>query len=435
MANEGFEMSGVSKTFCILPFIHLSTRTNGAMQLCCHANSSSGPDYRQPGLNRKENGEFVYVDKDKPSEYWNTTYMKQVRKKLINGQVPKECRVCYKEEATGYRSKRLWENAEWSEKIDFDSIISQVKEDGEAPFDIHYADMKLGNKCDLACLMCNPADSSLWIPDYNKLMQSDISEESKSNLEWRKGQGKLNWYKLDSVFWEDIKNNLSTMTNFYIIGGEPTINKEFESFLQMCVDSGYAKNMNIRFNTNGHTTTDALNSLYKGFKSVLVHLSLDGINEHHDLIRFPSKWNEAVKKLDYWDNTPDNMTVTIDCTASILNILHIPDLVKWKLEQNFKKINVFPRNQGLLGIHLVHSPDILNLTVLPKHLKEKVRQVYKDFRKTSKVLQDFQKFDALIQFMDSKDNSHKWPRTLEYLDNMDKIRNTNWRSVLTDYDN
>ena len=45
--------------------------------------------------------------------------------------------------------------------------------------------------------------------------------------------------------------------------------------------------------------------------------------------------------------------------------------------------------------------------------------MYKDFRKTSKVLQDFQKFDALIQFMDSKDNSHKWPRTLEYLDNMD----------------
>ena len=154
--------------------------------------------------------------------------------------------------------------------------------------------------------------------------------------------------------------------------------------------------MNIRFNTNGHTTTDALNSLYGGFKSVLVHLSLDGINEHHDLIRYPSKWEEAVKKLEYWDNTPDNMTVTIDCTASILNILHIPDLVKWKLEQNFKKINVFPRNQGLLGIHLVHSPDILNLTVLPKHLKEKVRQVYKDFRKTSKVLQDFQKFDALI---------------------------------------
>ena len=31
--------------FCILPFIHLSTRTNGAMQLCCHANSSTTKNY------------------------------------------------------------------------------------------------------------------------------------------------------------------------------------------------------------------------------------------------------------------------------------------------------------------------------------------------------------------------------------------------------
>ncbi len=113
--------------------------------------------------------------------------------------------MCYKEEASGYRSKRQWENEDWSKVIEFDEIISQVEEDGTAPFNIHYADMKLGNKCDLACLMCNPADSSLWIPDHNKLMKSDISDLTKDKLEWKKGEGKLNWYKLDSVFWEDIE--------------------------------------------------------------------------------------------------------------------------------------------------------------------------------------------------------------------------------------
>ena len=149
--------------FCILPFIHLSTRTNGAMQLCCHANSSTTKDYRQPGLNRKSDGDFVYVNKDKPSEYWNTDYMKSVRKKLMNNETPRECMICYKEEASGYRSKRQWENDEWSEKLNFNDVLAKVKDDGEAPFDIRYIDMKLGNKCDLACLMCNPADSSLSV--------------------------------------------------------------------------------------------------------------------------------------------------------------------------------------------------------------------------------------------------------------------------------
>ena len=75
--------------------------------------------------------------------------MKSVRKKLMNNEMPRECMICYKEEASGYRSKRQWENDEWSEKVDFDDVLAKVKDDGEAPFDIRYIDMKLGNKCDL----------------------------------------------------------------------------------------------------------------------------------------------------------------------------------------------------------------------------------------------------------------------------------------------
>ena len=37
-------------------------------------------------------------------------------------------------------------------------------------------------------------------------------------------------------------------------------------------------------------------------------------------------------------------------------------------------------------------------------------------------------------FMNSKDNSHMWEKTLKYLDNMDSIRQTNWKNVLLDYD-
>ena len=99
----------MKNNFCILPFIHLSTRTNGAMQLCCHANSGSAEDYRSIGHNRKDTGEFVYVDKDQPSQYWNTEYYKNIRKKFMQGKAPIECRACFKEEASGYRSKRQWE--------------------------------------------------------------------------------------------------------------------------------------------------------------------------------------------------------------------------------------------------------------------------------------------------------------------------------------
>jgi len=427
--------------FCILPFMHLSTKTNGAMQLCCHANSSTTPEYRQPGTNRKANGDFVYVYEDRPSDYWNTDYMKSVRKAFLAGKVPPECAVCYKEEKAGYRSKRQWENEEWQEKINFDEILSKVEADGTAPFDIRYVDMKLGNKCDLACLMCNPDDSSLWIPDNKKLMESDISEESKKRLKWNKQRGKLNWYKMDAPFWEDIEDKLDTIENLYIIGGEPTINTEFKSFLEMCVKSGHSNRINLRFNTNGYTTTKELDHLYTCFKTCLIHLSLDGFGDHHNLIRYPNDWQTILKKLDYWDNTADNIQVTIDLTASILNVMHIPDFVKWKMQQNFKKINM-DTMQDFIGIHFLHSPEFLSIQVLPKELKKQVEQEFEELHnwviensyRGSIRLERYKRFRALISHMNSKDRSNEWPQAIEYLNAMDKIRGTNWKAVLKEYD-
>ena len=37
---------------------------------------------------------------------------------------------------------------------------------------------------------------------------------------------------------------------------------------------------------------------------------MDGIEEYHDLIRYPSNWKKQLDKLEYWDNTADNITVT-----------------------------------------------------------------------------------------------------------------------------
>ena len=48
-----------SETFCLLPWVHLSTRPDGSMRVCCTANASSvGP------TNDKEHGGQVGILKD-----------------------------------------------------------------------------------------------------------------------------------------------------------------------------------------------------------------------------------------------------------------------------------------------------------------------------------------------------------------------------------
>ena len=67
-------------------------------------------------------------------------------------------------------------------------------------------------------------------------------------------------------------------------------------------------------------------------------LSVDSIGEMNDYIR-RSEWEHTVKQFHLLDNTGPNVEVTVACAVQALNIYYLPDFVKWKIEQNFKKIN------------------------------------------------------------------------------------------------
>ena len=65
------EISG-SKSFCVLPWIHLATRPNGDMRICCVANASGADsgDYTV-GLVKMEDGNPANFAHDLPTEAFN----------------------------------------------------------------------------------------------------------------------------------------------------------------------------------------------------------------------------------------------------------------------------------------------------------------------------------------------------------------------------
>ena len=174
-----------SETFCILPWVHLSTRPDGAMRVCCTANASSvGP------TNDKEYGGQVGVLKDEEgrpnnlnvSDFlssWNSTYMRNVRKQMLNGEIPPSCAKCFKEESAGHQSKRQWETEYWSKRVDLDQLIRDTQEDGSVPPKLTYIDLRFGTKCQLACVMCSPHDSSGWVKDWRAVYPTLKSESIK----------------------------------------------------------------------------------------------------------------------------------------------------------------------------------------------------------------------------------------------------------------
>lgn len=419
--------------FCILPWIHLSTRTTGNMQLCCTANSGSDDKYPMVGCNRKDDGELVNLKYDNWKENWNTKYMRDVRLAMLNGQKPRECQKCYKEEEVGYNSKRNWENKKWSSKLNYDSIVWHTEPDGSAPANIHYVDLKLGNKCNLACATCNPDDSSYWAKDWKKITRSNISSELKENLSWSKGRdqrGGYDWYK-NKITWDELSKQ-KLISDAYILGGEPTIINEFKYFI-----SKAHKQTNLRFNTNAQVCDDELLDLLEELKSVEVAISIDGIDSKHNWLRYPSDIESTLENLKKYNNFAkenQNIKLNIDTTASIFNIIHIPELIKWKLSKHeLSEINKWPQHGGMIGVHFLYSPKFLSVKCLPKELKEKASDIYTDFYKW--LEQNFEyytealekpngikKLQSMIDFMWTEDLSHLLPQTIEYIKKLEEVR-------------
>lgn len=383
-------MSLPSKTFCILPWVHLSTRPDGQMRVCCTANASSvGPTNDKigggnVGILKDEEGRPNNLNVSDFISSWNSTYMKNVRQQMLNGEEPPSCRKCYQEEKAGHQSKRMWETAYWQERVDLNKLINDTGPDGSVPPEVAYIDLRFGTKCQLACIMCSPHDSSGWIKDWHAIHPTIKNQSVRDLWQWNnKGSingSSYNWHKNNPVFWEQLWDQVPHMKQLYFAGGESLIIDEHYDILEQCIKQGYAKDMEIRYNSNGIEWRDDLFDLWKEFKIVRFHYSVDSIGAMNEYIRYPSKWDrteEVFRILD--EKTTDNVEVTIACAVNALNIYYIPDFLKWKLEQGYKKINMWPFGAGGINYHFVYWPPYLNVKVLPNWFKDQVEKKYEEF--------------------------------------------------------
>jgi hypothetical protein len=430
----------MTDTFCILPWIHIATRPNGDVRLCCTANASGAgiEDKKDVGL-IKRNGENMNLRDHTIEEVWNSEFMKDVRLQMLRGEIPLSCSKCFEEEHNGIVSKRQWEKIVWKDRIDFDSIVKKTQLDGSLPVDIPYFDLRLGNVCQLKCVMCSPHDSSSWIKDWKIQYKKYKTIELVNDQNWEIDFDYI-WYK-KGTFLNTMKSQAHNIKELYFAGGEPLLIPEHYKILEFMVETGNAQNCILRYNSNGLEIRDELFDLWKNFKQVKFNFSIDAVGSKNDYIRYPSKWKDIENNLRLLDNTGDNIIVNIACAVQFLNVLYLSDLAEWKIKSNFKKINLMPYAGGLIGLHLVYLPSYFSIKVLPYHLKliakeriEKFLEKYQDLEfinsNTGKA-----RWQGIINYMMSEDWSSKLPTLLEYLEVCDDQRSTDYKLIFPELGN
>jgi len=434
-------------SFCVLPWIHVSTRTNGDMRVCCVANSGgAGTDNSTRGVIKNSEGLPTNLGQVPLDQAWNQQYLRDIRTKMIEGQAPMSCERCYKEESQGMASKRVWETLTWHKKgTDLQSLIADTTDQGQVAFqNAKYLDLRLGNTCNLGCVMCSSHDSSYWLRDheqtYHRFTDSRILDQRRFSAE----KYQHRWWE-QGEFWHSLAQQIPHLEHIAFAGGEPLLIKQHRTLLKKIIAMNRHHHIELRYITNGTVLDDEILDLWSYFDRVHVTVSMDALDQRLSYIRYPIDPEVLYKNLSELDRTDSNITVNLAVAVQILNIMHLPDFIKWKVQQHYKKINHsvnpysgYEEGGGLMIPNLVWTPTWFNVQALTPELKAEVEAKFDEVKDWLRIHHSdseefwqqnpygWSRWQGLLNWMLAQDRSDQLPAFRQYLAVMDQQRHSDW---------
>ena len=254
-------------------------------------------------------GHMVMPPRFTSLEQMNTSdWLAHVKELMAADHFPKECARCKQTEEIDGTSIRL-------NSIKFHQRQTQR--------DYLVVGGVLDNVCNSACLTCNA--------NHSTKIGSLIVHTGK-------------YYTIDNSekFWN---LPLDRIVHLDISGGEPSASNNYRYILANIP----ANVKSVRINTNCSLIITEIEDLLKRGIHVTVTVSLDGLDEVHELIRWPIKWDRFYKNLMIYKNMgiQDLNTWT---TVSALNIGNFDRIVTFTKEHNIGHSYAF-----------LHEPDVLNV--------------------------------------------------------------------------
>jgi organic radical activating enzyme len=375
----------MSNTFCPLPWMHLATHPEGKVTLCCvsdHTNNMSVA---------KNEGVELNLNRNKVIEIVNSDYFVQVRNEMLGGIKPQACMRCYNEEDAGLKSKRKLELSKFGSNYSGTVITPDLK----------FIELRLGNLCNVKCRTCNPSSSTQWITEYDKL-QNTLPFVVKYPLKID-----TNWTQSDE-FWDDLLENSKNVELIYINGGEPTLVEKHWNYLERLIERGLHKQVKLWYSINMTNLPDKLLDIWKQFKEVEIHCSIDDIGERNSYIRKGTNWNDVETNLEkIRDNSWIQASVTQ--TVSWMNIFYVDEFKEY-----FNKLGM--RTQS----NLVYDPKFYSISILPKSLK-------------SVLSNKLTNFDYLLEHVSSDINIDIFEQGLAYNNWLDESRKEKFSEVFSEW--
>jgi radical SAM protein with 4Fe4S-binding SPASM domain len=396
-----------SKTFCMMPWVHMHAFPDGRAYPCCLA------DYWHPvGDLRKHTME----------EIWNQKPYKTLRQNMLEDKPCKECSKCYEQEENGFFSMRHDSNRNYGHHI---AEVDNTQSDGTNPeFKIRYWDVRFSNLCNFSCRSCGPIFSSNWYNDHVKLYnrKPDVLGRNMARVEYTAGD--------EDAMLEQMLPHIPYLEQVYFAGGEPLIMKEHYFLLEKLIEHGKT-DIRIQYNTNFSELRykdKHVFDYWKHFKNVSVGASLDASGERAELMRKGTDWSQTLANRQLMMQEVPHVDFYISATVSAMNVLHVLDFHREWTELGLIQAKDF-------NINLCQSPEWYRPNIFPKEFKEKViAPKYQDHIEWLKPRDTLKRattgYESLLKFILTNNNKdveihefeyaafkgEEWPTWAEFLE-------------------
>lgn len=304
------------------------------------------------------------------------------------------CHRCQHMESKGQKSFRMRAN-------DRPHIFGFSPED--QPGDITSLEFQFDSECNGACLVCGPKNSTTW--------QKYISTDGKEIKKIIDISNEITRSSRFDVVREITKFDKIRLVTF--LGGEP-LKSDFH--LRIMEEINKVKNLNdlsLSYVTNGSMRpSPEVIKLWSQCKSVQINVSVDGIGEHFNYLRWPLQWHQVCDNIRFiLDQKLPNLKLASSYCITPFNIFYHDRYVAWATDFFKNDTNVIPffrspfRSDGVINLNSI--PDRLKYEILRKYTKSdpnliKVMEVYVE--------------TLAVSF-------------LKYIREHDEKRNLNWKEI------
>lgn len=268
--------------------------------------------------------------------------------------------------------------------------------------------------------MCNPWSSSMWVKDWNKIVDTaELAPNeplSTEDLDWMGKLGEWPDKEQTGVNFVEIAHSIEEI---YLTGGEPTLALSQYKLFDYCIENDLASNIRLKYNTNLTNVPQKMLDYWKHFKRVQLNASIDAVGDRDRYIRYPSTWEKIEENFDKLNGLP-NVAIQIHCTVQVLNVCAMDELFDWIKSKGIQDDQIY--------LNILNHPECMNIRSLPIALKNLAQLRLAEYRHIPKV-------EDVIKYMWAEDwHEKRWQEFVDYNNKADELQKGNLLEICSEFD-